>query len=190
MKQFAYQDAHGVVYPAHPALAFQPGLIPGQYDSETRTFTPQGNPKEQVGVIVTDAGAGGRDTLQSGLRDDRGAGTAPIKSGVLFTLPADQEPDNSAEYQARVVELEQELFDERERSAALEAQVLTLQSHLDALTGAGGAMDGGASGEQGEGTADGEPGTTDAPVADGATQSNAPESDPPPAPTRRARKVS
>ncbi|MBB5448221.1 MULTISPECIES: hypothetical protein [unclassified Paraburkholderia] len=186
MKQFAYQDAHGVVYPAHPALAFQPGLIPGQYDSETRTFTPQGNPKEQVGVIITDAGAGGRDTLQSGLRDDRGAGTAPINSGVAFTLPA----DNSAEYQARIVELEQELSDERERSAALEAQVLTLQSHLDALTSAGGATDGGASGEQSERTAHGEPGTTDAPGADGAAQSIPPESDPPPVPAKRARKAS
>lgn len=184
MKQFAYQDAHGVVYPAHPALAFQPGLIPGQYDSETKTFAPQGNPKEQVGVIVTDG-----TKLQSGLRDDKGAGTAPIHSGVAFSLPAEQ-ADNSAELQARIVELEQELSDERERSAALEAQVLTLQSHLDALTSAGGATKGGASGEHGEGTAGGESGITDATGADGAEQSHGPESDPPPTSPKRARKVS
>ena len=184
MKQFAYQDAHGVVYPAHPALAFQPGLIPGEYDSETKTFTPQGNPKEQVGVIITDG-----TKLQSGLRDDKGADTAPIRSGVAFTQPTEQ-ADNGAELQARIVELEQELSDERQRSAALEAQVLTLQSHLDALTSVGGATGGGAAGEPGEGIAGGEGGTNDAAGTDGAEQTNGTESDRPPTPTKRARKVS
>ena len=186
MKQFAYQDAHGVVYPAHPALSFQPGLIPGEYDSETKTFTPQGNPKEQVGVIITDG-----TKLQSGLRDDKGAGAAPIQSGVAFSLPANQGSDDSAEYQARIVELEQELTDERERSAALEAQVLTLQSHLDALTSAGGATNEGVQGEPTGDTTGGAPGTTDAAGTDGAVQSNNTESDPtPPTTTKRARKVS
>jgi hypothetical protein len=120
-KQFVYQDAHGILYPAHAALAFQPGLVPGWYDTDTRTFTPAGNPQEQVGNIVTDAGVGtGAETVLSGLREDRGADTAPL-TGVVVS-----EPDTAA----RLVETEAQLADERERVAALEAQLAILQGTL------------------------------------------------------------
>jgi len=119
-RQFVYQDAHGRLYPAHVALAFQPGLVPGWFDTDTRVFTPSGNPQEQVGNIVTDAGVGaGPEKVLSGLREDRGADTASIE-GVVVTTPAES---GEADVSARLVETEAELATERERVAALEAQL-------------------------------------------------------------------
>lgn len=122
-KQFVYQDAHGHLYPAHGALAFQPGLVPGWYDTETKTFTPTGNPQAQVGSIVTDAGVGaGQEKVLSGLRADQGADTAPINHGVVFT----QTPDNDPDAAAQRIEIEAQLAAERERTAALEARIAGL----------------------------------------------------------------
>ncbi|MBN3777440.1 hypothetical protein G3O06_07730 [Burkholderia sp. Ac-20345] len=157
-KQFAYRDAHGKVYPAHAALAFQPGLVPGHYDTDTRQFTPIGNPQQQTGTIITDAAAGHDQKLLSGLGEDRGANTAPIGAGVAFTLtPLQAELDaalaRSAELDGRVAELESELSDERERSAALEAQVAVLTHQLQDAQGTQGANGPGTSGSDG-GTSD------------------------------------
>jgi len=124
-KQFAYRDAAGFIYPAHQALAFQPGLVPGQYDTETRTFTPTGNPRQQTGSIITDAGAGGGEKVLSGLGEDRGADTAPLGAGVAWNQAVD-DPDA----QARMIELEQQLEEEQQRNASLSAQVETLTAEL------------------------------------------------------------
>jgi hypothetical protein len=112
-KQFAYQDMHGKIYPSHAALAFQPELVPGWYDTDKRTFTPTGNPQAQHGTIVTDAGHGGQESLLSGLGEDKGANTAPLK-GVAFSV---------AEAQTKAVELEARLEEERRKNAELQAQV-------------------------------------------------------------------
>lgn len=130
-KQFAYRDAHHRIYPAHPALAFQPGLVPGFYDTDTKVFTPQGNPQEQTGTIITDAGAGEHQKLLSGLSEDRGADTKPLGPGVAFTRPAESGPA-VAELQAKIAELESQLDEERQHNAALEAQVAVLNDQLAA----------------------------------------------------------
>ncbi|MCA8017735.1 hypothetical protein [Burkholderia metallica] len=158
-KQFAYRDAHGKVYPAHAALAFQPGLVPGHYDTETRQFTPIGNPQQQTGTIITDASSGLDQKLLSGLGEDRGADTAPLGAGVAFTqsnaqVELDAALARAAELDGRVAELESELSDERERNAALEAQVAVLTQQLQDAQGTTGTdtsgSDGGASGADGQ----------------------------------------
>ncbi|SAK62629.1 hypothetical protein AWB76_03282 [Caballeronia temeraria] len=130
-KTFAYRDGHGTIYPPHPAMLAQPGLVPGQYDTETKTFTPTGNPQQQTGSIITDAGFGGHQKVLSGLGEDKGANTAPLRAGVAFTLPADH-----ADAGARAVELEQQLAEEQERSRALAAQIemLSIQTSQAAST--------------------------------------------------------
>lgn len=136
MKQFAYKDGHGHVYPAHAALAFQPGLVPGHFDTETREFTPIGNPQEQVGSIITDAGTGmGQETVLSGMREDKGAGTAPI-SGVAFTLPPEHAA-RLADAETKVVEQEQELADRDQQIAALQAQLALAKGAQAPAPGAG-----------------------------------------------------
>lgn len=84
-KQFCYQDQFGKIYPEHAALRFEPSLVPGFFDTETKTFTPVGNPQKQVGNIIVDAGFGdkGPGELKSGLDEDKGAMTAPL-NGVAF----------------------------------------------------------------------------------------------------------
>ncbi len=89
-KQFAYRDTSGFIYPAHPSLLLQPGLVPGNFDTESRKFTPTGNPQEQVGTIITDANTGkNSETVLSGLKEDKGADTAPLTNGVVFTQLSD-----------------------------------------------------------------------------------------------------
>ncbi|WP_157645057.1 hypothetical protein [Burkholderia ubonensis] len=153
-KQFAYRDAHGKVYPAHAALAFQPGLVPGHYDTETRQFTPIGNPQQQTGTIITDAGGGHDQKLLSGLGEDRGADMAPLGTGVAFTqtqaqVDLDAARARAAELEGRVAELESELTDERQRSATLEAQVAVLTQQLQDVRGTSGADTTGSQGPTG-----------------------------------------
>ncbi|KVT91870.1 hypothetical protein WK59_03800 [Burkholderia ubonensis] len=164
-KQFAYRDAHGKVYPAHAALAFQPGLVPGHYDTETRQFTPIGNPQQQTGTIITDASSGLDQKLLSGLGEDRGADTAPLGAGVAFTqtnvqVELDAALARAAELDGRVAELESELSDERERSATLDAQVAVLTQQLqDARSASGSDTTGG---QGAAGAADGQSSDTGA----------------------------
>ncbi|SIO50554.1 hypothetical protein SAMN05444172_2580 [Burkholderia sp. GAS332] len=147
-EQYAYQDAHGRIYPAHPAMLAQPGLVPGWYNVETRTFRPTGNPQEQVGNIITDAGVGnGQEQVLSGLRNDKGAGTAPI-NGVAFTLPSgESDPDLAAQ----VIELEAQLAEERQRNAALEAQLVMRQGGVPGATTGGEGVNLGSVGDDGGG---------------------------------------
>ncbi|NML34516.1 hypothetical protein [Paraburkholderia antibiotica] len=156
-KQFAYRDAHGTIYPAHSALAFQPELVPGQYDTDTKQFTPTGNPQRQTGTIITDASANpGRQQLLSGLGEDRGAHTAPLGAGVAFTLPADDDSEvraELAEANAKLADLEAQLSESQQRVAVLEAQNAVLNDQLAAIDAAkqgAGEMDkvGGASPDQ------------------------------------------
>jgi hypothetical protein len=108
-EQFGYQDKEGRFYPDHPALRFEPGLVPGYYDHETKKFRAVGNPREQRGTIVTDAGFGDSDLrLQSGLVEDKGADTAPLQ-GVAFTQTNEQAQAELDKRNAENVELRQKL---------------------------------------------------------------------------------
>lgn len=90
-RQFCYQDKNGFLYPEHSALHFEPGLVPGWYDTEKKVFTPNGNPKEKTGNIITDVGYGqGETKLLSGLKEDKGAMTAPV-NGIAFSKPDEPE---------------------------------------------------------------------------------------------------
>ena len=181
-KQFVYQDLHGILYPAHGALAFQPGLVPGWYDTDTRTFTPVGNPQEQVGNIVTDAGVGAStEKVLSGLREDHGAGTAPL-AGVAFTAT---DEGSEADLAARLVETEAALTAERERVVALEAQVAILRGTAgESPTEAGMPAAPEDAPAPTAGTA-----STDAASSTEATPSTDSAPSAPPTSTRRARKV-
>lgn len=88
-KQFCYQDQWGVIYPEHPALRFEPSLVPGHYDTEKKVFMPVGNPQAQVGNIITDGDTG---KVLSGLKEDKGANTAPV-NGVIISQPDKVEPE-------------------------------------------------------------------------------------------------
>ncbi|CAE6958693.1 hypothetical protein [Paraburkholderia domus] len=106
-RQFGYQDAHGTFYPDHPALRFEPGLVPGYFDTETKEFTPSGNPNRQTGTIVTDAGFGGAETLKSGLAEDKGADTAPLQ-GVAFTQTNEQAQSENTDLKRQLEEASRE----------------------------------------------------------------------------------
>lgn len=103
-KQFCYQDAQGVLYPEHSALHFEPNLVPGFYDTETRVFTPSGNPQKQVGNIITDVGTGNSTKILSGLAEDKGAMTAPM-NGVAFSQPVDDETETAADSEVTEAEV-------------------------------------------------------------------------------------
>ncbi|WP_333679874.1 hypothetical protein [Dyella sp.] len=184
-KQFAYQDAHGHVYPAHAALAFQPGLVPGWYDTDKRTFTPNGNPQEQTGSIITDANfGGGKEQVLSGLRDDRGAGTAPIQSGVAFTSPHDAE--EAAEVATRLSQAQAELEALRQQNAVLQAQNEVLQGVKAESTPLPYAPLSTAPDESSTPPAGDESGELQTPVADLQHENDPPDAE---APVKRARKV-
>lgn len=103
-KQFCYQDAQGVLYPEHSALHFEPNLVPGFYDTETRVFTPSGNPQKQVGNIITDVGTGNSTKILSGLAEDKGAMTAPM-NGVAFSQPVNDEIETAADSEVTEAEV-------------------------------------------------------------------------------------
>ena len=123
--QYGYQDRHGTFYPDHPALRFEPGLVPGFYDTDSKTFEPTGNPNRQTGTIITDAGFGGSETLKSGLSEDKGADTAPLK-GVVFTQTNDEaqrEKDTQlANAQSENADLKRQLEDSNRENAQLRAK--------------------------------------------------------------------
>ncbi|OLL27467.1 hypothetical protein BTH42_31980 [Burkholderia sp. SRS-W-2-2016] len=118
-RQFGYQDAHGFFYSEHPALHFEPGLVPGFYDTDTKTFTPTGNPTQQTGTIVTDAGFGNAETLKSGLSEDKGADTAPLE-GVAFTQ-TNAEVEAAAR-DAEFIELKRQLEESNRENAQWRAR--------------------------------------------------------------------
>lgn len=129
-KQFSYQDRHGKIYPAHPTLAFTEGLVPGNYDTDTRVFTPLGNPKQKVGNVITDAGFGGKERLLSGLYEDKGADTAPL-NGVAFAGLQHEKEElqlHNNELQAKQTELEMELEKARTAKLELEAKLFALEN--------------------------------------------------------------
>lgn len=95
--QFCYQDSHGTLYPEHPALYFQPDLVPGHYDTDKGTFTPTGNPTKKVGNIITDGGHDGNEKLLSGLSEDKGADTAPVKGVVISKAESEKRDDDMLE---------------------------------------------------------------------------------------------
>ncbi|QUO26144.1 hypothetical protein KEH57_04235 [Burkholderia cenocepacia] len=127
-KQFGYQDSSGFFYSDHPALRFEPGLVPGFYDTETKQFTPTGNPVQQTGTIVTDAGFGGASTLRSGLAEDVGADTAPL-AGIAFTQTNAQAEASARE--AELVDLKRQLEEANRENAQHRARdELALQADV------------------------------------------------------------